>query len=115
MNRREKSVGLATILKDYSMLCTFIYFIPQAMFFYPEHPVQTPVLDSPFLDTKNIYLLSHTDKNLRALFATLCIYYIHQIRVLLSVLTCEVKALSKKFIHSSYWSAVSDNRVMQTL
>lgn len=83
--------------------------------FYPQHPVQTPALDSPFLGTKCIYFLYHGDNNLRALFATLCIYYIHLFRVLLSISACDIKALRKKYIHSSYWSAGSDDRVMQAL
>lgn len=83
--------------------------------FYPKQPVQTPALDSPFLDTKCIYLLYHRDKNLRAPLATLCIYYIQLFIGLLSISACDVKALSKKYIHSSYWSAVSNNRVMQAL
>lgn len=64
--------------------------------FYPKHPIQASALDSSFFDTEYIYLLYHRDKNRRAFFATLCIYYIHLFRVLLSISACEVKALSKK-------------------
>lgn len=92
-------------------MCFFLLHI-SSCHFYPKHPVQTPAPDSPFLDAKYIYLLLHRDKNLRALFATLCIHHIHLFRVLLSIPAHEVKTLSKKYIHSCYWPVVSNNRVM---